>query len=288
MTVNVYGHVTLDDKRTAMDRLGDPVDGFRMTPLRSVAAVIRPCESSAPGDVDVTRDTKLAVAAEAWYRSFCDEPRSPTTLQAYRGRLDQLIIPSLGNLRLRELKVGLIDRHLRTVKDKHGPGTAKMVRSVLSGIMGFAARHDAIASTPVRDAGRIRGRARRQATGADRGRGPNSPGSDWVTTHTFRKTVATWMDEAGLSARAAADQLGHAQPSMTRLMSGRQDDAGHYAPGHRTNCVGCIRKARSLGLVVDLGLTGLPNVVGIDTVRIVNPTAQGPTHLQESAACATT
>jgi integrase len=39
---------------------------------------------------------------------------------------------------------------------------------------------------------------------------------DWVTTHTFRKTVATWMDEAGLSARAAADQLGHAQPSMTQ------------------------------------------------------------------------
>jgi integrase len=34
--------------------------------------------------------------------------------------------------------------------------------------------------------------------------------------HTFRKTVATWMDEAGLSARAAADQLGHAQPSMTQ------------------------------------------------------------------------
>ena len=29
-------------------------------------------------------------------------------------------------------------------------------------------------------------------------------------------------------------------------MSGRQDDAGHYPPGHCTNCVGCIRKARSL------------------------------------------
>jgi len=41
-------------------------------------------------------------------------------------------------------------------------------------------------------------------------------------------------------------------------------------------------------LVVDLGLTGLPNVVGIDTVRIVIPRLKGPTHLQESAACATT
>ncbi|SHN88699.1 Phage integrase family protein [Geodermatophilus obscurus] len=40
-------------------------------------------------------------------------------------------------------------------------------------------------------------------------------GSDWVTTHTFRKTVATLMDHAGLSSRAAADQLGHTNTSMT-------------------------------------------------------------------------
>jgi integrase len=36
-----------------------------------------------------------------------------------------------------------------------------------------------------------------------------------VTSHYFRKTVATLMDDAGLSARAAADQLGHAKPSLT-------------------------------------------------------------------------
>jgi integrase len=32
----------------------------------------------------------------------------------------------------------------------------------------------------------------------------------------FRKTCATILDEAGLSARAVADQLGHAKPSMTQ------------------------------------------------------------------------
>ncbi|MFW6077942.1 MAG: tyrosine-type recombinase/integrase [Hyphomicrobiales bacterium] len=41
-------------------------------------------------------------------------------------------------------------------------------------------------------------------------------GFPWVTTHTFRKTVATRLDEAGLSARAIADHLGHARPSMTQ------------------------------------------------------------------------
>jgi hypothetical protein len=36
-----------------------------------------------------------------------------------------------------------------------------------------------------------------------------------VTSHAFRRTVATLMDLAGLTARAAADQLGHAKVSMT-------------------------------------------------------------------------
>ena len=38
-------------------------------------------------------------------------------------------------------------------------------------------------------------------------------GFNWVTSHTLRKTTATMLDEAGLSARVIADQLG-ARPSM--------------------------------------------------------------------------
>ena len=37
-----------------------------------------------------------------------------------------------------------------------------------------------------------------------------------VTTHSFRKSVATLIDDAGLSARIGADQLGHAKVSMTQ------------------------------------------------------------------------
>jgi len=45
----------------------------------------------------------------------------------------------------------------------------------------------------------------------------------WVTSHTFRKTVATRMDEAGASPRQIADQLGHSKPSMTQdLYMGRK------------------------------------------------------------------
>jgi integrase len=36
-----------------------------------------------------------------------------------------------------------------------------------------------------------------------------------VTSHSFRKTVATVIDNEGLSARFGAEQLGHEKPSMT-------------------------------------------------------------------------
>jgi integrase len=37
-----------------------------------------------------------------------------------------------------------------------------------------------------------------------------------VSSHSFRKTVATLIDDSGLSARIGADQLGHAWSSMTQ------------------------------------------------------------------------
>jgi integrase len=43
-----------------------------------------------------------------------------------------------------------------------------------------------------------------------------SEGFAWVTSHVFRETAATIMDEAGLSARVIADHLGHSKPSMTQ------------------------------------------------------------------------
>ena len=53
-------------------------------------------------------------------------------------------------------------------------------------------------------------------TTADLRRALTDAGFGWVTSHTFRKTVATRLDEAGLSARQIADHLGHAAPSMTQ------------------------------------------------------------------------
>lgn len=58
-------------------------------------------------------------------------------------------------------------------------------------------------------------------------RDPRNTSRDWrmardrigyptVTTHSFRKTVATALDQSGLSAREIAEYLGHANPSLTQ------------------------------------------------------------------------
>ena len=41
-------------------------------------------------------------------------------------------------------------------------------------------------------------------------------GAPDVTTHSFRKSLATLIDDEGLSARIGADQLGHTNVSMTQ------------------------------------------------------------------------
>jgi integrase len=41
-------------------------------------------------------------------------------------------------------------------------------------------------------------------------------GAAGVTSHSFRKTMATLIDDGGMSARIGADHLGHAQVSMTQ------------------------------------------------------------------------
>jgi integrase len=292
---------------------------------------------------DITPDTTVKAVAELWFSEIeaavQSGDRSPGTSQTYRDRLDNQVLPAIGALRIREVTVSRVDAVLKATRSRNGVGVAKLTRTVLSGVLGLAARHDALAGNPVRDAAAIRAphkarsalaleqvwdlRARLAAdpqaiawdlpdfadmmmsTGLRIGetaaitwasldlddgvvevrgtvirikgkglmikpkpkskegwrkielpgwmvtllrkrlaqgvnnrwdvvftsptgklRDPSNTQGDLrtvfdragypeITSHTFRRTVATLMDEAGLSARAAADQLGHAKVSMT-------------------------------------------------------------------------
>lgn len=47
-------------------------------------------------------------------------------------------------------------------------------------------------------------------------------GVQWAGTHTFRRTVASWMDEAGSPLAEIANQLGHADTNVTAKYLGRK------------------------------------------------------------------
>ena len=60
---------------------------------------------------------------------------------------------------------------------------------------------------------------------------PGRAGFTWVTSHVFRKTCATILDEAGPVRPRLADQLGHARPSMTQdVYMGRKIASTRDAP----------------------------------------------------------
>jgi integrase len=290
----------------------------------------------------INGDTRIAEIAPEWL-SMIDAAveageRSPSTAEQYRRQLKAVVLPGVGELRVREATVPVLDAFVDTVRSRRGPSVAKLARSVLSGVLGVAVRHGAIRSNPVRDVSRIptgRRKASRSLTPAEcrawlaqldadeaarekdlpdlcrfmlgtgvrigealavdwadvdlvgatvtvehtlirltriglvrkstkseagervlrlprflvvmlrernlvgRIDGPvfpdslggwrdpsntsrnlrearGSEGFAWVTSHVFRKTCATILDTAGQTPRAVADQLGHAQVSMTQ------------------------------------------------------------------------
>lgn len=308
-------------------------------------AVLKAAKERLGADVeaDLTPTSTFEDATKGWLLMFeglvARGSRSPTTLDEYRYVVNRLLLPGLGHLRLGELTTPRLDRFVQGVLTDRGYASAKLSRSVLSGICSWLVRRGALRANPVReitpleadreriaralsvdelrewlallDANefavrhdlpdlarfmlatglrlgealgvtwadvdlnsgtvevvrtvvRVKGKGlvakRTKSAASARGlmlpawgvdllrarrvrmagfEGPVFPDSrggwrdtsnvgkvfrqvrggssfEWVKTHTFRKTVATLLDEGGLSARAIADQLGHSRISMTQ------------------------------------------------------------------------
>lgn len=322
-----------------VERMGASDAGARQLLVAALAD-----RGRAAQDGEITEDSTVRELGALWLgeieRAVRLGKRSPNTLAHYRLQYDRHVQQGVGRLRVRELSTGRLDRFVMEVHDRHGTAAAKTVRTILSGMVGLAVRHDAMDRNPVRDVGRIesdrastraltlpeavelRGKLHADkrcreldlvdltdfmlATGLRIGeatavtwdaldldagtvevrgtvirvkgqglsikwkpksksgyrtlelpvwavamlraravdstgegtapvfpavlgglRDPSNTQADlrdvfaragygWVTSHVYRKTVATLMDNAGLSARQAADQLGHSKISMTQ------------------------------------------------------------------------
>ncbi|GAA2947741.1 site-specific integrase [Microbacterium luteolum] len=269
--------------------------------------------------VDVKRETRIRDLGERFLTSKAD--RAPRTLETYRHSVRKVIIPRIGDLAVSEATAERLQRTLDAIAAENGPGEAKKARAVLSGMMGLAARSDAVKANPVRELAPIQAKAvgatavplaelpsmlqrlasdeaaassgladlvtflagtgvrisealdldvsdvdgnvvtirKSKTTAGERritmpaavaemlksrtsgSREPEVPlfptplgkrrdrrntSGEWqaarerlglgdYTFHSFRKTVATALDQAGLSARDIAEYLGHANPSLT-------------------------------------------------------------------------
>lgn len=324
-------------------------------------------DALAPGTSGQFRATdSLEKACQAWLSMFTGlverGTRSPSTLDEYRNILNRIVVPGVGSLKLGEISTPRLDYFVQQVLVERGYATAKVTRTVLSGVCGWLVRQGALPANPVRDltpleldrdrtaralsvdelrewlavldadefarrhdlpelarfmvatgvrlgealgvtwgdvnlvtgtvvvrrtivrvtgkglvAKRVKSRASERALlvppwcvellksrRVRRGgfEGPVFPDTrggwrdrsnvgaafrrvrggsqfEWVKTHTYRKTVATLLDQSGASARMIADQLGHSRVSMTQdvYLGRRASNAGNLGALEAWNAV---------------------------------------------------
>lgn len=122
--------------------------------------------TSATSGNDLTGDTRLAVAAEQWFegvRSAAEAGEwSPSTVDTYRRCLDRHVLPALGQLKLREITPGRVSKFLISVRDNSGPGIAKTARTVLSGVLSYAKKNDAVSTNAAEKTTRLSGKPKKQ------------------------------------------------------------------------------------------------------------------------------
>ena len=108
---------------------------------------------------EVSRETRMRRVAELWLAELERDETLGTvshgTVRNYRGWLNNWIIPRIGELQVRELTVKSCERVIEHVQDKTGFGTASKVKVVLGLVCGYAVRHGALDSNPVRSSKRL-------------------------------------------------------------------------------------------------------------------------------------
>jgi integrase len=119
------------------------------------------------GGAGLTADSPMLAVAERWIAELKAAGKAPRTIEQYEYNIERNLEPGIGELRVREMTTGLANRYLRAVEAKRGAATAKMSRSVLSGVCGLACRLDILATNPVREVGKISTKPKRPATALD-------------------------------------------------------------------------------------------------------------------------
>ena len=112
------------------------------------------------GDAAVTSTMTVEKLAGLWLTVVDASDKAVGTKQQYRKITAGYIVPELGSVRVGEATVPVCDRALSRINTRHGVAVAKSAKTVLSVMLGYAVRHGALTTNPVRDTERLAGATR--------------------------------------------------------------------------------------------------------------------------------
>lgn len=115
---------------------------------RKLEAMLRDRINSA-GE-EITGAMTLTSLGKMWLAELEQSKVTPQTRERYFYIFERVIKPGLGGVLVREATVSTVDRFLKATHERT-PSLARAAKVVLSGMLGMAARHDAIRTNPVRD-----------------------------------------------------------------------------------------------------------------------------------------
>ncbi|WP_031467076.1 tyrosine-type recombinase/integrase [Sciscionella sediminilitoris] len=129
----------------------------------------------------VSGNTLMGKLADLWLEeqkvAAEDGVISHNTLRDYTSRVENWIKPRVGALRAHEFTVKAAERPISAAREKTSLANAKVVRTAMSGICGYAVRHGAMKTNPVKSIARMAGsKETKQRKAAIRGLKP----SEWV------------------------------------------------------------------------------------------------------------
>ena len=124
-------------------------------------------ETRSGQDGEFSSRSMLSEALDAWLSTVNAQvsrgQRAPATFTAYSDTVKRHVRPGVGNLRLGEVTTARLNRFLQAVLTTKGYATAKICRTVLSGVCGFLVRQDALSVNPVRDVTPLEATSSKQA-----------------------------------------------------------------------------------------------------------------------------
>lgn len=93
-------------------------------------------------------------AAELWmlklHAQVAEKTRAKTSVDTYEQRLRSVVLPAMGQWRLQECTVPMVDMFFRGLAATQGPDSRKTIRTVVSQVLRLAVQHEALRDNPVR------------------------------------------------------------------------------------------------------------------------------------------